>query len=130
MLSPNLQKLTANSTPFFWNDDLQKELDEMKAALMQHIKLTPLDTVSTVTEDIERVNNAITDVNICRIQYNIITFNLYYANLLNKYLHLLIFLLGITFAFDILSVYLREGKIGRSEPQCSHLRRQNMDFTL
>ena len=94
----------------------------MKAALMQHIKLTPLDTVSTVTEDVERVNNAITDVNICRIQSFILfitTFNLYYANLLNKYLHLLIFLLGITFAFDILSVYLREGKIGRSEPHVS-----------
>ena len=44
LLSPSLQKLTANSTPFFWNDDLQKELDEMKAALMQHIKLTLLDT--------------------------------------------------------------------------------------
>ena len=44
LLSPNLQKLTANSTPFFWNDDLQKELDEMKAALRQHIKLSPLDT--------------------------------------------------------------------------------------
>ena len=44
LLSPNLQNLTANFTPFFWNDDLQKELDEMKAALTQHIKLTPLDT--------------------------------------------------------------------------------------
>ena len=29
---------------FFWNDDLQRELDEMKAALRQHIKLSPLDT--------------------------------------------------------------------------------------
>ena len=36
--------LTGNSTPFFWNDDLQKELDRMKAALRQHIKLTPLYT--------------------------------------------------------------------------------------
>ena len=44
LISPNLQKLTAHSTPFVWNDDLQKELDEMKAALQQHIKLTPLDT--------------------------------------------------------------------------------------
>ena len=44
LISPNLQKLTAHFTPFFWNDDLKKELDEMKAALKQHIKLTPLDT--------------------------------------------------------------------------------------
>ena len=44
LLSHNLKKLTGNSTPFFWNDDLQKELDRMKAALRQHIKLTPLDT--------------------------------------------------------------------------------------
>ena len=44
LISPNLQKLTAHSTPFFRNDDLQKELNEMKAALRQHIKLTPLDT--------------------------------------------------------------------------------------
>ena len=44
LISPNLQKLTAQSTPFFWNDNLQKELDEMKAALRQHIKLSPLDT--------------------------------------------------------------------------------------
>ena len=44
LINPNLQKLTAQSTPFFWNDDLQREIDEMKAALRQHIKLTPLDT--------------------------------------------------------------------------------------
>ena len=44
LISPNLQKLTAHSTPFVWNDDLQKELDEMKAVLRQRIKLTPLDT--------------------------------------------------------------------------------------
>ena len=29
---------------FYWNDDLQRELDEIKAALRQHIKLSPLDT--------------------------------------------------------------------------------------
>ena len=44
LLSPNLQNLTGNSTPFFWNDDLQKELDGMKGAYRQHVKLTPLDT--------------------------------------------------------------------------------------
>ena len=44
LLSPNLQNLTGNSTPFFWNNDLQKELDGMKVALRQIVKLTPLDT--------------------------------------------------------------------------------------
>ena len=44
LLSPNLQKLTGNSTPFFWNEDLQKKLDGMKAALREHVKLIPLDT--------------------------------------------------------------------------------------
>ena len=42
--SPNLQKLCAASAPFFWNDDLKNELDAMKAALRQHIRLSPLDT--------------------------------------------------------------------------------------
>ena len=42
--SPNLQKLCAASAPFFLYDDLQNELDAMKAALRQHIRLSPLDT--------------------------------------------------------------------------------------
>ena len=42
--SPALQKLCAATAPFFWNEDLQMELDAMKAALRQHIKLSPLDT--------------------------------------------------------------------------------------
>ena len=42
--TPGLILLTGNSTPFFWNDDLQKELDGMKATLKEHVKLMPLDT--------------------------------------------------------------------------------------
>ena len=44
LLSTGMQKLTGNSTPFFWNQDLQGELDAMKSALKEHVKLTPLDT--------------------------------------------------------------------------------------
>ena len=43
LLSKGMQQLTGNSTPFFWNKDLQDELDAMKEALKEHVKLTPLD---------------------------------------------------------------------------------------
>ena len=42
--SHSLQKLCAANVPFFWNDDLQRELNAMKAAWKEHVKLTPLDT--------------------------------------------------------------------------------------
>ena len=48
LISPNLQKLTAHNSAFFWNDELQRELDNMKVALKEHVKLTPLD----VTKDL------------------------------------------------------------------------------
>ena len=48
LISPNLQKLTGANTPFHWNEGLQQELDEMKNALKEHVKLTPLD----VTKDL------------------------------------------------------------------------------
>ena len=44
LLSKGMQQLTGSSTPFHWNSDLQGELDSMKAALKEHIKLSPLDT--------------------------------------------------------------------------------------
>ena len=44
LLSEGMQQLTGSSTPFFWNADLQEEFDSMKAALKEHVKLTPLDT--------------------------------------------------------------------------------------
>ena len=44
LLSRGMQQLTGNSTAFHWNKDLQDELDAMKAALKEHVKLTPLDT--------------------------------------------------------------------------------------
>ena len=43
LISPNLQKLTGSNSTFYWNDGLQQELDEMKMALKEHVKLTPLD---------------------------------------------------------------------------------------
>ena len=37
LLSKGMQQLTGNSTFFFWNKDLQDELDAMKAALKEHV---------------------------------------------------------------------------------------------
>ena len=37
LLSTGMQKLTGNNTPFFWNQDLQGELDAMKLALKEHV---------------------------------------------------------------------------------------------
>ena len=42
--SPSFQKLCAANVPFYWNDDLQQELNAMKTALKEHVKLSPLDT--------------------------------------------------------------------------------------
>ena len=43
LMSRGMQQLTG-SVPFHWNADLQAELDAMKLALKEHIKLSPLDT--------------------------------------------------------------------------------------
>ena len=42
--SASLQKLCSPNIQFHWNDDLQDELNRMKGALRDHIKLSPLDT--------------------------------------------------------------------------------------
>ena len=42
--SAALQKLCSPNVPFHWNEDLQGELDRMKEALRNHIRLSPLDT--------------------------------------------------------------------------------------
>ena len=39
----DLQKLTAHNIPFTWTPELQEELEKMKAALKQVVKLSPLD---------------------------------------------------------------------------------------
>ena len=39
-----IEKLCGANVPFLWNEDLQRELDRMKAALKEHVKLSPLDT--------------------------------------------------------------------------------------
>ena len=40
---PGIQKLCANSVSFYWNADLELELNRMKEAISQHVKLSPLD---------------------------------------------------------------------------------------
>ena len=42
--SPSLQKLCAANVPFYWNNDLRQELNAMKTAHKEHVKLSPLDT--------------------------------------------------------------------------------------
>ena len=39
---PNLVKLTSHHTKFIWTEDLQKELDGLKKAIREHLKLSPL----------------------------------------------------------------------------------------
>ena len=39
-----LKRLSAANVPFYWNDDLQAELDRMMVALKEHVKLSPLET--------------------------------------------------------------------------------------
>ena len=39
---PGLQRLCAANVPFCWNRDLQNELDAMKKAIKEHVKLSPL----------------------------------------------------------------------------------------
>ena len=36
-------KLTSHHTKFIWSEDLQKELDGLKSAIKEHVKLSPLD---------------------------------------------------------------------------------------
>ena len=41
---PLLQKLSAHNRVFTWNDSLQAEFDNLKKAMRESIKLSPLDT--------------------------------------------------------------------------------------
>ena len=45
---PKMQKLSAHSTPFVWNEALEEELQNLREALKQSIKLSPLDTSKRV----------------------------------------------------------------------------------
>ena len=40
---PLLQKLSAHNTAFTWNESLQEEFDNLKQAMKESIKLSPLD---------------------------------------------------------------------------------------
>ena len=40
---PNMVKLTSHHTKFIWSNDLQRELDGLKSAIKDHVKLSPLD---------------------------------------------------------------------------------------
>ena len=40
---PGLQRLCATNVPFCWNSDLLNELNTMKKAIKEHVKLSPLD---------------------------------------------------------------------------------------
>ena len=41
---PLLQKLSSHSAVFTWNESFQSEFDNLKVAMRESIKLTPLDT--------------------------------------------------------------------------------------
>ena len=43
LTSPMMQKLLAHNAAFTWNDALQAELDSLKKAMKESIKLSPLD---------------------------------------------------------------------------------------
>ena len=42
---PNLIKLTSHHTKFIWTEDLQKELDGLKNAIREHVKLSTKNRV-------------------------------------------------------------------------------------
>ena len=46
--SASLQKSCAANVPFVWNEELQEELDWMKKAQKEHVKLSPLDTTKNL----------------------------------------------------------------------------------
>ena len=39
-----IMKLCSPNTRFQWNEELQKELDDLKQCLRDHVKITPIDT--------------------------------------------------------------------------------------
>ena len=43
MTPPMLKKLSSHNTVFIWSDTLQAELDSLKKAMKESIKLSPLD---------------------------------------------------------------------------------------
>ena len=44
LMYPGMQALCSPNVKFRWNEDLELELQEMKKALKNHIRLSPIDT--------------------------------------------------------------------------------------
>ena len=51
-----MRKLTSKNTCFNWNEDLQKELDELKEAIKEHVSLSPLDPNKEIHVHIDAAN--------------------------------------------------------------------------
>ena len=45
---PGMQKLCAANVYFNWTQDLDRELDELKSCLRQHVKLSPIDVTKNL----------------------------------------------------------------------------------
>ena len=43
LIYPNIQKLTANNTLFTWSANLKKAFQDMKRAIQESVKLSPMD---------------------------------------------------------------------------------------
>ena len=43
LIYPGMMALCGPNVKFYWNSDLQRELDNLKACLKEHIKLSPID---------------------------------------------------------------------------------------
>ena len=43
LIYPNIRRLTANNVVFTWSADLEKEFQDMKKAIQEAVKLSPID---------------------------------------------------------------------------------------
>ena len=43
MIYPNIRRLTANDVVFTWSANLEKEFQDMKKAIQEAVKLSPID---------------------------------------------------------------------------------------
>ena len=49
LIYPDMMALCGPNVKFYWNADLQSELDNLKACLKEHIKLSPIDITKNLT---------------------------------------------------------------------------------
>ena len=45
---PGMMGLCGPNVKFYWNSDLQRELDDLKACLKEHVKLSPIDVTKNL----------------------------------------------------------------------------------